>query len=51
MEGENLWNRFRRKDKEMIGWYYKGIRDALAESFRGVAAYEEYCRLVEKNFG
>ena len=51
VEGENLWNRFRMKDKEMIGWYYKGIRDALAESFRGVEAYEEYCRLVEKNFG
>lgn len=49
--GEELWNRFRMKDKHMIGWYYKGIRDALKEAFEGVAAYEEYCRLVEKNFG
>ena len=49
--GEELWNRFRMKDKKIIGWYYKGIMEALAEAFRGVEAYEEYCRLVEKNFG
>ena len=39
------------KDKEIIGWYYKGIRDALKEVFSGVEFYEEYCRLIEKNFG
>lgn len=49
--GEELWNRFRMKDKQMIGWYYKGVRDALKESFENVPAYEEYCRLIEKNFG
>lgn len=49
--GEELWNRFRMKDKNIIGWYYKGIRDALKESFEGIPAYEEYCRLIEKNFG
>lgn len=49
--GEELWNRFRMKDKEIIGWYYKGIRDALKEVFSGVEFYEEYCRLIEKNFG
>ena len=49
--GEDLWNRFRMKDKKMIGWYYKGIRDALKESFNGMPAFEEYCRLIEKNFG
>lgn len=48
--GEELWNRFRMKDKQTIGWYYKGIRDALKEQFQGVDAYEEYCRLIEKNF-
>ena len=31
--------------------YYKGIRDALEENFKGVEAYEEYCRLIDKNFG
>lgn len=49
--GEELWKRFRMKDKNTIGWYYKGVRDALADSFSGVGAYEEYCRLIEKNFG
>lgn len=51
MLGEELWNRFRMKDKAAIGWYYKGVRDSLRDSFEGVAAYEEYCRLIEKNFG
>ena len=49
--GEELWNRFRMKDKAVIGWYYKGIREVLARDFAGVDAYEEYCYLVEKNFG
>lgn len=49
--GEDLWNRFRMKDKQIIGWYYKGIRDALKEQFEGVPAYEEYCKLIKKNFG
>ena len=49
--GEHLWDRFRMKDKDTIGWYYKGIRKALAKDFAGVPAYEEYCQLVEKNFG
>jgi tRNA nucleotidyltransferase (CCA-adding enzyme) len=41
----------RMKDKEMIGWYYKGIRESLREAFQNVPAYEEYCKLVERNFG
>ena len=49
--GEHLWDRFRMKNKDTIGWYYKGIREALAKDFVGVPAYEEYCQLVEKNFG
>ena len=49
--GEELWNRFRMKDKNIIGWYYKGVRDALKESLGDIPAYEEYCRLIEKNFG
>ena len=48
--GEELWNRFRMKDKGIIGWYYIGIRDALKESFEGVETYEEYTRLVNKIF-
>lgn len=49
--GEKLWNRFRMKDKKKIGWYYKGVRNALKDVFEGVPAYEEYCRLIKKNFG
>ena len=48
--GENLWNRFRMKDKNVIGWYYKSIRDALKESLGSTNAYTEYCTLIEKNF-
>ena len=49
--GEELWNRFRMKDKNIIGWYYKGIRSSLQNSMNGMPAYEEYCALVEKHFG
>ena len=48
--GDELWNRFRMKDKETIGWYYKGIRDALYSEFKDEPAFEEYCRLIDKNF-
>lgn len=49
--GERLWTRFRMQSKEALAWYYKGIRDVLADNFSGVDAYEEYCRLIDKNFG
>ena len=49
--GEILWTRFRMQSKAALGWYYKGVRDVLREKFEGVEAYEEYCRLIEKNFG
>ena len=49
--GEILWTRFRMQSKAALGWYYKGVRDVLREKFEGVDAYEEYCRLIEKNFG
>ena len=39
--GEDLWNRFRMKDKKTIGWYYRGIQEALRERFARVPAYEE----------
>ena len=48
--GEALWQRFRMKDQNMIGWYYKGIRESLREAFQNVPAYEEYCKLVARNF-
>lgn len=49
--GDALWNRFRMKDKRMIGWYYKGILNSLQESMSEMVAFKEYRRLVEKYFG
>ncbi len=49
--GEELWNRFRMKDKNVIGWYYKSVRDSLRETMQGTEAYREYCELILKNFG
>ena len=49
--GDDLWKRFRMQSQSALAWYYKGIRDVLKENFSGVAAYEEYCRLIDKNFG
>lgn len=49
--GEEVWNRFRKKDKNIIGWYYKGLRDSFRSEFDGEPAYTEYSKLVEKVFG
>ena len=48
--GEELWKRFRMKDKSIIGWYYKSIRDSLELSMKDTPAYREYSALIEKNF-
>ena len=48
--GEELWNRFRMKDKNVIGWYYKSVRDSLKRGMGNMRPYEEYCALIEKNF-
>lgn len=49
--GDALWARFRMQSKAALAWYYKGIRDVLKKNFSGVDAFEEYCRLIDKNFG
>lgn len=49
--GEDLWKRFRMKDKQVIGWYYKSVRDSLREVLQDKEAFKEYCQLIEKNFG
>ncbi|MDE7068292.1 MAG: HD domain-containing protein, partial [Schaedlerella arabinosiphila] len=49
--GENLWMQFRMHSKHAIGWYYKGVMEALDGAFHDVPAYQEYCRLVKKHFG
>lgn len=50
LNGDALWNRFRMKDKQMIGWYYKGILNSLQSSMNRMPAFEEYCKLVRKHF-
>lgn len=50
LEGELFWNRFRMKNKEKIGWYYKGVRDALYDTFKNEKIFQEYCDLIKKNF-
>ena len=49
--GERLWQRFRMKDKEVIGWYYKSVRESLKVAMGGTKVYEEYSALIDKNFG
>lgn len=49
--GEQLWDRFRMKNKSIIGWYYKGVQDSLKEGLGHTEAYREYCDLIDKNFG
>ena len=49
--GEMLWQRFRMKDKEVIGWYYKSIRESLRNTMADTKVYAEYCELIDKNFG
>ena len=48
--GDEVWQRFNKKDKEMQGWYYKGVAEALKE-FKGHIYYEEYVMLCERVFG
>ena len=49
--GEALWTRFRMQSKAALAWYYKSVRDVLKERFSGIRAVEEYCELIDKNFG
>ena len=49
--GEDLWKRFRMKDKAWIGWYYLGVCQSLEKDLSGEKAYLEYRKLVQENFG
>ncbi len=49
--GDELWNRFRMKDKRIIGWYYKGVQESLYKALGNTEAFKEYQTLVEKHFG
>lgn len=48
--GEGLWKRFNApQGREDVGWYYRGLADALKE-LAGTAPYEEYRRWLEETF-
>ena len=51
LTGEAVWNKFRMKSKDALGWYYKGIRDALASELGELPAFKEFCNLVTEDFG
>ena len=47
---DEVWQRFNQKDKEMQGWYYKGVAEALNE-FKGLIYFVVYVMLCERVFG
>lgn len=49
LENENFWQRFNVKDKNMHGWYYKGLVESLS-SLHNYKEYQEYKELVTKVF-
>ncbi|MBU3146206.1 HD domain-containing protein [Clostridium sp. CF012] len=49
IEKENLWQRFNVKNKNMHGWYYKGLAESLS-SLHEYKEYQEYKELVYSVF-
>lgn len=47
--GDEVWKRFREKDKALHGWYYGGIGAALKE-LSNFACYQEYQELYQQVF-
>lgn len=50
LRGDQVWEKFRIKDKKEHEWYYRGVFGQLAE-FKGETAYEEMDRLIKDIFG
>ena len=48
-QGDEIWERFNQKDKQMHEWYYRTIGEHLSTLSEHVA-YQEYCRLVDMVF-
>ncbi|MCD8019175.1 MAG: HD domain-containing protein [Clostridiales bacterium] len=47
--GEDIWQRFNMKDKQMQGWYYRGLCDSLSE-LSDMGEYKEFCATVSRVF-
>ena len=47
--GDCVWKRFTAGSREMVGWYYKGLRKALGR-LSGMPQYQEFSSLVGQMF-
>jgi len=50
LKGDEIWNKFRVKDKKEHEWYYRGVIGQLSD-LKGELAYEEAVRLLDEIFG
>ena len=50
MQGDDLWNLFRVKDRRDHEWHYRGLADALRE-LQETFAYQEFESLIDQVFG
>ncbi len=50
MMGDEIWNKFRMRDKQMHAWYYRSVFESFRE-FSEYPFYEEYRILWQKVFG
>ena len=50
MQGDDLWNLFRVKDRRDHEWHYRGLADALRE-LQDTFAYQEFEELIDQVFG
>ena len=48
--GDEIWNKFRMRDKQMHAWYYRSVFESFRE-FSEYPFYEEYRMLWQKVFG
>ncbi len=48
--GDQIWNKFRQKEKKMQEWYYRSVYESFAE-FKEYPFYEEYRLLLDMVFG
>lgn len=49
VQGDELWNRFRSKDRKDHEWHYRGLADSLRE-LHDTFAYKEFVQLIEQVF-
>lgn len=50
LKGEELWQRFRVKEKSLHAWYYLSVKERLSE-LSDTPQYREYAELCERVFG